>query len=69
MLRKIRFYKNLLAEIIETLITICLVLTDLRGLTNTRYRGTLFDHVNALKEYSETLRKHDNKGDPSRFYK
>ena len=59
MIRKIRFYKKLLIEIIETLCTICLFMyTESRKLHchneyTTHFRG----HFDELKYYSEKLRK------------
>ncbi len=58
MRKKIRFYKALLVEIIETLCSICLYLEQegrypMRGNEASRYmRG----HFVALKEFSEDLR-------------
>lgn len=55
--KKIRFYKRLLIEVIETLMTICMVLSrDTRGTYGSRYRNILEGHINELGKYSQTLR-------------
>ena len=57
MKKKIKLYKSLLVEIIETLCTICLVLERLC------YRNHIDDgihmrgHIMQLKKYSEDLRQ------------
>lgn len=57
MMKKIRFYKRLLIELIETLITICMVLSrDVRGVYGGRYRNVLEGHINELGKYSHELR-------------
>lgn len=57
MIKKIKFYKRLVIEIIETLCSICLYLeSDSRYNHNSKgvyMRG----HFNALKEFSIELRK------------
>ena len=57
--RKIRFYKALLVEIVETLCTICLYL-DFEGTYN-RYKNPkatyMRDHFEQLKLASSVLRK------------
>lgn len=56
-MKKIRFYKRLLIELIETLITICMVLSrDARGMYGGRYRNILEGHINELQKDSEILR-------------
>ena len=56
-MRKIRFYKRLLVEILETLITICMVMArDTRGMYGGRYRNILEDHINELSKFSHKLR-------------
>ena len=52
--KKIRFYKNLLAEICETLCTICLCMATDRE--HGRYREHFNSHFIELKKYSEILR-------------
>lgn len=53
--KKIRFYKRLVIEVVETLITICMVLSrDTRG--SGRYRNILEDHITELGKYSYQLR-------------
>lgn len=55
-MKKIKFYKRLLIELIETLITICMVLSrDTRG--SGRYRNILEDHITELGKYSTYLRE------------
>lgn len=55
-MKKIRFYKRLLIELIETLITICMVLSrDNRGYGG-KYRNILEDHITELGKYSNQLR-------------
>lgn len=56
-MKKIRFYKRLLTEVIETLITICMVLSrDANGICGGRYRNILESHINELGGYSHALR-------------
>lgn len=55
MVRKIRFYKKLVIEIVETLITICMVLSrDSMG--RGMYRNILEGHINELGKFSQKLR-------------
>lgn len=57
MVRKIRFYKKLVIEIVETLITICMVLSrDSKGMYGGRYRNILEEHINELGKMSVTMR-------------
>lgn len=60
-MKKLRFYKRLLVELIETLITICMVLArDTRGVYGGRYRNILEGHIRELQKDSEILRgKHE----------
>lgn len=59
MRKKIRFYKELLFELIETIVSICLYIeTDsVINRTYTRYGFSMRDHARRLKDFSETLRK------------
>ena len=59
MKKKIRFYKALLIEIIETLCTICLYLEKERygGYIGNEESRHMRGHFTALKEFSEDLRK------------
>ena len=54
MIKKIRFYKRVLAEICETLCTICLDRSMDRD--GGRYREIYRSHFAELKKYSEILR-------------
>lgn len=59
MIKKIRFYKSLLIEIIETLCTICLYL-DIEGRHNhNRMAVYMRSHFECLKEFSEELRQEE----------
>jgi len=56
MTKKIRFYKSLLIEIIETLCTICLYL-EIEGRRNhNRMAEHMRGHFKVLKEFSEEMR-------------
>jgi len=57
MKKKIRFYKALLIEIIETLCTICLYLERNGRYTYNEESRYMRCHFTALKEFSEDLRK------------
>ena len=61
MRKKIRFYKELLIELIETLCSICLYIeTDsIINRTYNRYGYTMLSHFRQLKNYSETLRNEE----------
>ena len=57
MRKKIRFYKALLAEVIEALCSICLYL-ERDGHFSHNYASThMRDHFTVLKKYSEELRR------------
>ena len=57
MRKKLRFYKKLLVEILETLCSICLYLElDGRRCRN-HYAEYMHSHFNELKKFSEELRK------------
>lgn len=60
MKKKIRFYKSLLIEIIETLCSICLYLEMDNIFTNhnhNKYGLFMRSHFNELKEFSTELRR------------
>lgn len=60
-MKKIKFYKRLVIELVETLITICMVLSrDTRGMHGNRYRNILEDHILTLGKFSEELRGNFN---------
>ena len=61
MKKKIKFYRALVVEVIETLCSICLYLES-----DSRYRRNpcgmyMKSHFDELKSFSEELRKKDNK--------
>lgn len=56
MKKKIRFYKRLLIEIIETLCTICLYLEKDGRYTHNEMSQHMRGHFSALKGFSEELR-------------
>ena len=64
MIKKIRFYKSLLIEIVETLCTICLYLyLDIEGRRNhNRMAECIRSHFECLKGFSEEMRGYQ-KGD------
>lgn len=57
MRKKIKFYKQLLAEICETLCTICLDRSTDKFASGGRYREVYRDHFEKLKEFSRILRE------------
>lgn len=57
MKKKIRFYKALLAEIIETLCSICLYLERVGRYQHIEESRHMRGHFTALKGFSEDLRK------------
>ena len=62
MIKKIRFYKSLLIEIVETLCTICLYL-ELEGRRNhNRMAEYMKSHFECLKEFSEEMRGYPKGG-------
>ena len=62
MIKKIRFYKSLLIEIVETLCTICLYL-EIEGRRNHNKMGEhMRSHFECLKGFSEEMRSYQ-KGD------
>lgn len=58
-MKKLRFYKQLLIEIVETLCTICLFLsTEARKYGfNSMYDSHFRSHFDALKNFSEIMRR------------
>lgn len=57
MLRKIRFYKMLIIEIVETLCSICLYLETDSLLRRNKHAMHMRQHYEALKDFSEELRR------------
>jgi len=57
MIKKFRFYKGLLREIIETLCTICLYLESEAHHSRNRQGNIMRLHFDTLKKYSDTLGK------------
>ena len=57
MIKKIRFYKNLLVEILETLCSICLYLDNESRRGHNHYGLYMYGHFKNLKYFSEKLRK------------
>lgn len=56
-MKKIRFYKGLIIEIVETLITISKIITrDMRGVYVGRYRNVMEGHIEMLSRYSKEMR-------------
>ena len=62
MIRKIRFYKSLLIEIVETLCTICLYLEIEGRRTHNQYGMYMGAHFNVLKDFSTEMRGHQKGG-------
>ena len=60
MRKKIRFYKRLLIEIIETLCTICLYLERDGRHTRNEESQNMISHFYTLKQFSVELRKTEN---------
>lgn len=57
MFKKIKFYKKLLVEIIETLCSICLYLDSQGRREHNSNAEHMRDHFTVLKGYSKELRK------------
>lgn len=55
MKKKIKFYKELIIEVIETLCTICLCLSN-SCYINRRYSNACMSHFYKLKDFSTELR-------------
>ena len=56
MFKKIKFYKELLIELIETLCSICLYLAQDGRYQHNRYAHFMSSHFEQLKGFSEELR-------------
>ena len=56
MFRKIRFYKLLIIEIVETLCSVCLYLSIDGAYKHNKYAIHMRDHYETLKAVSEELR-------------
>ena len=56
MKKKIRFYKMLIAEILETLCSICLYLESEGRRSHNEMSRNMRGHFNVLKRFSEDLR-------------
>lgn len=62
MIKKIRFYKQLLIEIVETLCSICLYLeSDSRRGTHNPQGVHMRGHFDTLKVFSEIMREQERK--------
>lgn len=57
MIKKIKLYKEVVIEIIETLCTICLYLERDGRYTHNEESKHMYSHFNTLKSLSEKLRK------------
>lgn len=55
MFAKIRFYKCMTIEVLETLQTICFVVSQSRN-PPTNYKNILMSHADCLREFSGKLR-------------
>lgn len=56
MIKKIKFYKGLLLEFIETLCTICLYLEREGHFSHNNYSQQMNGHFRILKQYSTIIR-------------
>lgn len=56
MIKKIRFYKNILIEILETLCTICLFLESDSRYSHNQYGRYMHSHFDVLKRFSNNMR-------------
>ena len=60
-MKKLKFYKRLLVEMIETQATICRYLSEcVQDPAGRRYRRTFLSHYSVLKNYSEKMRNELN---------
>ena len=57
MFKKIKFYKNMLVEILETLCSICMYLENDARYTHNQIGRYMRSHTMELKKFSEELRK------------
>lgn len=62
MIKKIRFYKSLLIEIVETLCTICLYLELENRRNHNRMAEYMRSHYEYLKGFSEEMRGYQKGG-------
>lgn len=62
MIKKIRFYKSLLIEIVETLCTICLYLGIEGAHSHNRMTMHMSSHFKVLKRFSEEMRGYQKGG-------
>ena len=60
-MRKLKLYKSIFIEILETLCTICLYLEIDSRRNHYPYCEHFHSHFEVLKEFSNKLRKRDNK--------
>ena len=60
-MRKLKFYKSILIEILETLCTICLYFEIDSKRNHNPYCEHFHSHFEVLKEFSDKLRKGENK--------
>lgn len=67
MFRKIKFYKNLLAEIIETLCSICLYLENDGRYTHNEQARHMRSHFNTLKSFSNEIRREEGQSEVYKF--
>lgn len=63
MKKKIRFYKAMLIEILETLCSICLFMDSFGRMNHVPHYVFMRDHFTQLKGFSETLRNEQKKGE------
>lgn len=69
MKKKIKFYRALVVELIETLCSICLYLESDSGRNHNPCGMYMRSHFEELKSFSEELRKKDNKYTEVKYYK
>ena len=61
MRKKIRFYKAMIIEILETLCSICLFLESEGRINHVPHYVFMRDHFNSLKEFSRVMREEMHK--------
>lgn len=69
MKKKIKFYRALVVELIETLCSICLYLESDNRRNHNPCGMYMRSHFEELKSFSEELRKKDNKYTEVKYYK
>lgn len=69
MKKKIKFYRALVVELIETLCSICLYLESDSRRNHNPCGMYMRSHFEELKSFSEELRKKDNKYTEVKYYK